>query len=77
MSAAFTARGYSVSINSPFSGTIVPLKHYLKDRRVSSIMIEVNRSLYDDRGGFSRLQSDLSDLIAQVATIGVFGNTGE
>ena len=32
--------------NEPFSGTIVPLKHYRKDQRVQSLMIEINRKLY-------------------------------
>ena len=77
LSEAFAALGYVVAVDSPFSGTIVPLKHYHKDHRVSSIMIEVNRSLYADPSGFTRIQSDLSDLIAQVATIGIFDNTGE
>ena len=40
-------------------------------------MIEVNRSLYADPNGFTRIQSDLSDLIAQAATIGIVDNTGE
>lgn len=40
--------GYSVAINFPYSGTLVPLKHYGTDSRVQSIMIEVNRRLYLD-----------------------------
>ncbi|MEQ6918743.1 N-formylglutamate amidohydrolase [Halomonas aquatica] len=42
----FEAQGFSVSINHPYSGTMVPLVRYQKDRRVSSIMIEINRHLY-------------------------------
>lgn len=42
----FEKEGYSVKINSPFSGTIVPLSFYKKESRVLSVMIEVNRSLY-------------------------------
>ncbi|MDG2199088.1 MAG: N-formylglutamate amidohydrolase [SAR324 cluster bacterium] len=38
--------GYSTARNEPFSGTIVPLKHYRKDQRVQSLMIEINRKLY-------------------------------
>ena len=38
--------GYSVSLNKPFSGTIVPLQSYRNDKCVSSIMIEVNRGFY-------------------------------
>ena len=37
--------GYSTARNEPFSGTIVPLKHYRKDQRVQSLMIEINRKL--------------------------------
>ncbi len=29
----------------PFNGTIVPMKHYRKDQRVQSLMIEINRWL--------------------------------
>ena len=38
--------GYSTARDQPFSGTIVPMKHYQKDRRVQSLMIEINRWLY-------------------------------
>lgn len=40
------SKGFSVKINSPFSGTIVPLSHYQKTPNLKSIMIEVNRNLY-------------------------------
>ena len=65
----FEASGYHVAIDSPFSGTIVPLKHYHKDKKVASVMIEVNRSLYDSPSGFKRVQSDLTHAILQAATI--------
>ena len=38
--------GYSTARDQPFSGTIVPMKHYQKDRRVQSLMIEINCWLY-------------------------------
>ena len=38
--------GYSTVRDQPFSGTIVPMKHYRKDHRVQSLMIEINRWLY-------------------------------
>ncbi len=44
----FTAAGYSVGINTPFSGSIVPLKYCGKAPRVISMMIEVRRDLYMD-----------------------------
>lgn len=40
--------GFSVAINTPYSGTIVPLKYYQKDENVNSIMIEINRKLFYD-----------------------------
>jgi N-formylglutamate deformylase len=38
--------GYSVGINSPYRGTLVPNKFFNNDDRVKSIMIEINRQLY-------------------------------
>jgi len=38
--------GYSVKVNTPFSGAITPMKFYQNDKRVVSIMIETNRRLY-------------------------------
>jgi N-formylglutamate amidohydrolase len=40
------AEGYSVAVDAPFSGALVPLASYRKDRRIMSVMIEVNRRLY-------------------------------
>lgn len=37
---------YDVKINKPYAGTMVPQKFCEKDKRVLSIMIEVNRKLY-------------------------------
>lgn len=45
---SFIDLGYTVLVNSPFTGSIVPNKFYQKDKRVQSIMIEVNKSLYTD-----------------------------
>lgn len=39
-------QGYQVKINNPYSGTIIPLNYYKKERSVQGIMIEVNRKLY-------------------------------
>jgi N-formylglutamate deformylase len=40
--------GYSVGMNRPYEGTLVPHAFYKKERRVASIMIEINRRLYMD-----------------------------
>lgn len=40
--------GYRVEIDRPYAGTLVSMGFYKKDRRVLSMMIEVNRRLYMD-----------------------------
>lgn len=42
----FRKIGFSIKINSPFSGSFVPQQYYRSYRQVLSIMVEVNRSLY-------------------------------
>ena len=47
--AYFTKAGLEVAVNTPFVGAIVPEPFYSqRDKRVRSLMIEVNRSLYMD-----------------------------
>ncbi|NMC56505.1 MAG: N-formylglutamate amidohydrolase [Eubacteriaceae bacterium] len=41
-----TTKGFKVKMNEPFSGTIVPIAYYKTNKKVSSIMKEVNRRLY-------------------------------
>ena len=41
----FESKGYTLGIDTPYSGSIVPMKYYHKDKRVNSIMLEVNRGL--------------------------------
>ena len=47
----FEDRGYTVAINTPFAGTMVPMRYYHKDKRVISSMIEINRRLYMNQQG--------------------------
>jgi N-formylglutamate amidohydrolase len=62
----FEKLGYSVNINTPFSGSIVPLNYYKKDERVISVMIEVNRKLYmneetyQKNNNFTQVSKDVS-----------------
>lgn len=44
----FQCAGWSVRVNDPFAGALVPASKYKLDNRVSSIMVEVNRALYMD-----------------------------
>lgn len=38
--------GYKVLINNPYSGTMIPLRYYKKNKNVTGLMIEVNRKHY-------------------------------
>ena len=42
----FNSLGYTLGVDYPYSGSIVPMEYYQNDKRVSSIMLEVNRNLY-------------------------------
>jgi N-formylglutamate amidohydrolase len=46
--------GYGVKVNFPYGGSIVPMEHYHKNRRVSSIMIEINKRLYMNEETFQK-----------------------
>jgi len=54
--AAYEEQGYTVHMNQPFAGSIVPLRYYRHDRRVSSFMVELNRRLYMHEPTGKRLQ---------------------
>jgi N-formylglutamate deformylase len=41
--AAAEGEGYSVAVDAPFAGALVPLSAYRKDHHIVSVMIEVNR----------------------------------
>lgn len=72
----FVSDGYSVKINNPYAGTMVPLQYYGTDARVNSIMIEINRKLYlDGEPGnltknehFETLQKTLQSIIESVTS---------
>ncbi|WP_051198034.1 N-formylglutamate amidohydrolase [Butyrivibrio sp. MB2005] len=69
----FRKSGYSVAINSPFAGAIVPFKYYRKDRRVQTIMIEINRRLYINhdgslKEGYEDLKKDINGAVEQINT---------
>lgn len=52
--AGFEAEGFTVAVDSPFVGTLVPLEYLGRDPRVHSVMIEVRRGLYCDEATGSR-----------------------
>jgi len=65
--------GWSVAVNRPFAGALVPMAHYRRDLRVHAIMIEVRRDLYmDERTGerartFDDVTQRLTHLLQQLA----------
>ena len=42
----FKKAGYTLGIDWPYKGSIVPLEYYQKNKNVSTIMLEINRALY-------------------------------
>jgi N-formylglutamate deformylase len=42
----FESKGFTLGIDTPYSGSIVPMEYYKKESKVISIMLEVNRRLY-------------------------------
>ena len=67
--------GYSVAVNYPYSGSIVSSKHYKQDKRVLTLMIEINKRLYLDdvmatkSSGFIKVREDISELIKSLLTV--------
>ena len=67
----FEKEGLNVAINEPFAGTMVPLKFYGKDKRVKSIMIEINRKLYLDKmskknENFKNIKQLINDILTSI-----------
>ena len=57
--------GFKTGMNSPFAGSIVPLKHYQKDLRVHTVMLEWRRDTYQTNG-----VTDSAELAKIVQAIG-------
>ena len=62
---AFAANGWSVELNRPFAGALVPASRYRQDARVSAVMVEVNRRLYLHEASATR-RPDFDAVAAQV-----------
>ena len=58
----FESCGYSVAVNNPFAGALVPLAHYQANPAVNSIMIEVNRDLY--QADFEAVKQRLNECLS-------------
>lgn len=58
----FERNGFSVKINSPYSGCMVPMKFYNINKNVECIMIEVNKKLYMNESNYSIDMDKVSNL---------------
>lgn len=73
---AVRGEGYSVGIDLPYSGTLVPSAYYRKNPNVWSIMIEVNRNLYMDEktgaksSGFEPVKNRVQAILKVMAAFG-------
>jgi N-formylglutamate deformylase len=67
--AAASAAGFSVLVDRPFAGALVPAKHYRRQPKVRAVMIEINRRLYmDEQNGaplptFGRIRQAISEML--------------
>lgn len=66
---AFAGVG-TVEVNTPFSGTYVPLKFYQSDSRVMSVMLELRKDTYDFSNPrsttFTSIVLRVADLVAEL-----------
>jgi len=68
--------GYSVMVNRPYSGTMVPVTYNGKEKMVFSTMIEVNRRLYmeetsgDKTEGFVTVKKTLAIILDAIRDLG-------
>jgi len=68
VSERFRQLGYTVALNRPFRGALVPATFYRRDTHVAAVMIELNRAQYLDEstGAKSSRFDETSAAVAQV-----------
>lgn len=73
----FERVGWSVAIDRPFGGALVPMRYYQRDARVQGLMIEVNRGLYLEKESGERGErfGEVAAVVQEVmrALVGGFG----
>jgi len=67
----FKKYGYSVEINRPYKGTIIPNKYLNKNnKRLSSIMLEINKRIYlNNNDDFYKLKQCINDYYNNIQKI--------
>ena len=63
----FEKSGYSLGIDWPYKGSIVPLELYQKNKNVSTIMLEINRALYlnESTGQKSETYGEIKQIVQE------------
>jgi N-formylglutamate amidohydrolase len=67
---------YDIGINEPYAGSLVPINYWQKERRVKSVMIEINKKLYlkeDNRtksAHFSTMKEKLNNVLKILSDAG-------
>jgi len=61
-------KDYDVAINTPYAGSLVPNKFYMKDNRVKSVMIEINKRLHLEADNITKVEffNRLTDKIKSI-----------
>lgn len=71
----FTSKKMTVALDYPYSGSITPMKFYKKTKKISTVMIEINRSLYmDEKTGkknsnFNNIRDIISEFLQRLEEI--------
>lgn len=71
----FKNAGYSLGIDWPYKGSIVPIKHYRQNKNVISIMLEINRALYlkepsnERSANYTEIKKVTGEFIKSIKTI--------
>jgi N-formylglutamate deformylase len=67
-------QGLEVAVNRPYAGAMVPARWYRHDKRVSAVMIEINRRLYMDEttgqknAGFAETRATVQSVVTGLST---------
>lgn len=74
---AFVEAGFTVGLNRPFAGALVPAAHYQRDARVRALMVEVNRGVYmDEESGLRGPTFDATRERLRAAVLSVIAAAG-
>jgi N-formylglutamate amidohydrolase len=71
----FEQEGWTVEVNRPFAGALVPMPFYRRERRVGALMIEINRAVYLDEAcarplpGFAGVRDRLGAIVRELVSV--------